>query len=199
MTAWSTAASCPPTWWPGWPALGVTVVTQPAFVHDRGDRYLAEVEPDDLPHLYRCASLEDAGVPVGGSTDAPFGPDDPWLAMRTAVARRTRSGADVRARGAVPPAAGPRAFPAAPAGPGGPPRTVAVGAPADLGGPRLHGRGLADLDAGHVVATVAAGAAGPRAVTGRGGMTPFGVVCQNRVDRGAGPGRGSARWTSTTW
>jgi predicted amidohydrolase YtcJ len=139
-------------------ALGVTVVTQPAFVYDRGDRYLAAVEPADLPHLYRCASLETAGVGVGGSTDAPFGPDDPWLAMRSAVSRRTRSGATVGPEEGVTPARALGLFLSEATTPGGPPRSVAVGAPADLVVLDCPLAGLLeDLDAGHVVATVVAG------------------------------------------
>jgi predicted amidohydrolase YtcJ len=72
-------------------ALGLTVVTQPAFVHERGDRYLADVDPDDRPYLWRCGSLLRAGIPVLGSSDAPHGPADPWAAMRAAVGRRTSS------------------------------------------------------------------------------------------------------------
>ena len=45
--------------------LGLTVVTQPASSRERGDQYLAEVDPEDLPHLWRCGSLLDAGVEVG--------------------------------------------------------------------------------------------------------------------------------------
>lgn len=70
------------------PALrGITVVTQPNFVAERGERYRREVEPDDLPHLYRCGALLRAGVPVLGGTDAPYGGSDPWAAMRAAVDR----------------------------------------------------------------------------------------------------------------
>ncbi len=58
-------------------AAGITVVTQPGFVAERGDAYLAEVDPEDLPDLWPCASLLDAGVALGGSTDAPFGHPDP--------------------------------------------------------------------------------------------------------------------------
>lgn len=74
-------------------ALGVTVVTNPSFVFERGDAYLAEVERRDLPHLYRCASLIRAGIPVAGGTDAPFADANPWLAVAAAVRRRTREGA----------------------------------------------------------------------------------------------------------
>jgi predicted amidohydrolase YtcJ len=73
--------------------LGVVVVSQPSFVRERGDRYLREVEPDDRPYLYPCASLLAGGIRVAGSTDAPFGDADPWRAMATAANRRTASGA----------------------------------------------------------------------------------------------------------
>ncbi len=113
-------------------ALGLTVVTQPAFVHARGDRYLHEVEPDDRPHLYRCGSLLAAGIETAGSTDAPFGPDDPWLAMRTAVERTTERGRPLGAREAVAPQVALERFLAPLAAPGGSPRTVRAGTPADL-------------------------------------------------------------------
>ena len=73
--------------------LGVTVVTQPHFVAERGDEYRASVDPDDLPLLYPCASLRAAGVAVAAGTDAPFGGPDPWAAIRAATERRTRAGA----------------------------------------------------------------------------------------------------------
>jgi len=138
--------------------LRVTVVTQPGFVHDRGDRYRRDVEPDDVAHLYRCASLEAAGVAVGGGTDAPFGPDDPWLAMRTAVTRRTRTGAPVGPDEAIAPRRALDLFLSRPDAPGGPPRAVAAGGPADL--VLLDctlAEALDDLDARHVLATVVRG------------------------------------------
>jgi predicted amidohydrolase YtcJ len=75
--------------------LRLVVVTQPGFVHTRGDRYLRTVDPVDLPFLYRCGSLVAAGISVYGSSDAPYGPVDPWLAMRTAIERRSVTGAVV--------------------------------------------------------------------------------------------------------
>jgi predicted amidohydrolase YtcJ len=73
--------------------LGVTVVTNPGFVHARGDSYVREVDPADLGLLYRCGSLLRAGVAVAGGTDAPYGPADPWLSIATAVGRVTSGGA----------------------------------------------------------------------------------------------------------
>ncbi|WKG03792.1 amidohydrolase family protein [Mycolicibacterium sp. HK-90] len=73
-------------------ALGVTVVTQPNFVAERGDQYRTDVPAAEQEQLWRLGSLLAAGVPVGLSTDAPFGSPDPWAAMRAAVHRRTPEG-----------------------------------------------------------------------------------------------------------
>jgi len=73
-------------------ALGLTVVTQPGFIAARGDHYLDDVDPDDLPHLYRQRSLRDAGIPLLLSSDAPFGPSNPWEIIDAACRRRTPSG-----------------------------------------------------------------------------------------------------------
>jgi predicted amidohydrolase YtcJ len=72
--------------------LNLTVVTQPAFVASRGAEYFDDVDARDLPALYPIASLIEAGVRTLGSSDAPYGPADPWEAMRAAVNRRTDSG-----------------------------------------------------------------------------------------------------------
>jgi predicted amidohydrolase YtcJ len=137
---------------------GLTVVTQPGFVADRGDRYRAEVDEWDRPYLYPCASLLAQGIPVGGSSDAPFGPADPWVAIRAAIDRRPPDGEPLNPGEGVPPERALALFLTPPEDPGGPQRTVAVGQPADLvllDAPLDHV--LADPDAGHVVATVAAG------------------------------------------
>jgi predicted amidohydrolase YtcJ len=83
--------------------LHVTVVTQPTFVHERGDDYIREVAADDQPSLYRLRSLRDAGVPVGASTDAPFGSSDPWVAIAAARTRRSRGGMIIGASEALEP------------------------------------------------------------------------------------------------
>lgn len=77
--------------------LGVTVVTQPNFVAERGDQYLAEVPAAEHSQLWRVASLLRAGVKVALSTDLPFGHGDPWAAMRAAVHRTTVAGAILNA------------------------------------------------------------------------------------------------------
>ncbi len=111
---------------------GLAVVTQPGFLADRGDGYLSEVDPADLPDLYRCATLQAAGVPLALSSDAPYGPVDPWTVLRAAVDRRARSGATLGPAERLTAAAALAAMLADPADPGGLPRRVVPGAPADL-------------------------------------------------------------------
>lgn len=111
---------------------GLTVVTQPGLVAERGDQYLAEVDADDIDHLYPCASLLAAGIPVGGSTDAPFTDLDPWTAVAAAVERRTPTGTTVGPAETVTARRALDLFLTPPDRPGGPPRRVTAGAPADL-------------------------------------------------------------------
>ena len=137
---------------------GLTVVTQPGFVAERGDAYLREVEPDDLQDLYRCRTLLDAGIRVAASTDAPYTAADPWAAMRAAVCRRTRRGQPVGAEEAVAPAVALRLFLGDPHDPGGQLRTVTVGARADLCLLARPWSAVLDrLTADDVVATVCSG------------------------------------------
>lgn len=73
-------------------AAGLTVVTQSNFIYDRGDRYIAQMDPHDLGDLYRLGSLLNGGVRVLGGSDAPYGDANPWIAIRAATDRRTRGG-----------------------------------------------------------------------------------------------------------
>jgi predicted amidohydrolase YtcJ len=113
-------------------ARGLTVVTQPAFIEQRGDRYLATVDPGDFDNLYRCGSLLQAGVRVAGSTDAPYGAADPWTAMRAACTRRTREGRPIGLQEAVSAAQALAMFMGPADDPGGTARRVEPGAKADL-------------------------------------------------------------------
>jgi hypothetical protein len=72
--------------------LRITVVTQPAFLWHHGRRYLAEIDPDQQPWLYRIKSLLEHGVPVAGSSDAPVVPPLPLAGVSAAVTRRTPEG-----------------------------------------------------------------------------------------------------------
>jgi len=73
-------------------AMGLAVVTQPHFIHERGDQYRALVDPDAVPDLYRLRAFLDAGIVLAGGSDGPFGQIDPWAAMAAAVSRTTRAG-----------------------------------------------------------------------------------------------------------
>jgi predicted amidohydrolase YtcJ len=149
------AAVIPDAGLPNLAARTIPVVTQPNFVAERGDQYLADIPVAEHHELWRVASLLKAGVPVALSTDAPFGDADPWAAMRAAVHRRTSSGSvlgpneRITATTALALFTGDRpAFPArVQAGARGDLCVLAT-PPADL---------LAELDAGAVAATVIAG------------------------------------------
>lgn len=113
-------------------ALPVAVVTQPHFVHERGDRYRAEVDAVDRPWLYRLRGWLAAGVPLGGGSDAPFGDPDPWRAMRAAVERTTASGVELGPKERLTPERALALFLTPAESPGGAPRRVAKGQIADL-------------------------------------------------------------------
>lgn len=112
--------------------LPLTVVTQPGFIRERGDAYLVDVDPRDRPWLYPCGRLLRAAVPLGGSTDAPFGDPDPWTAMRAAVDRHTEAGASIGSDEALTPERALALFTSPPERPGAAPRPIEVGARADL-------------------------------------------------------------------
>lgn len=71
--------------------VGITVVTQPAFLWHSGDRYLETVPPDALADLYPMGRLARAGAAVAFSSDAPVVPPRPLEAVVAAVRRRTES------------------------------------------------------------------------------------------------------------
>jgi predicted amidohydrolase YtcJ len=111
---------------------GLVVVTQPSFVGARGDQYLADVDPGDIEHLWRCGSLVEAGVGVAAGTDAPFGDADPWRAIAAARDRTTPSGVVLGADEQITAERALAMFLTPLDDPAGTPRRVEVGAPADL-------------------------------------------------------------------
>ena len=130
-------------------AAGLTVVTNPAFVHDRGDRYLATIAHDQIADLYPAARLARAGVALRGGSDAPYASVDPWLAMRSARDRLTAAGEPLAMAERLDAASALRLYCSG---------TIAVGAPADLilceG---ALGDVLADLSAQRLCATIIRG------------------------------------------
>jgi len=113
-------------------ALDVTVVTQPGFIADRGDDYVRALPRDEHADVYRYASLRTAGVAVAPSSDTPFGPLDPWAIVTAARDRRSRSGAIVGESERVDATTALDGYLSRPESPGGSPRRVQPGAPADL-------------------------------------------------------------------
>jgi predicted amidohydrolase YtcJ len=113
-------------------ALGLTVVTQPAFVRERGDRYLADIDPSEREDLYRCASLRAAGVPVAASSDAPYASPDPWLGVAAACDRRTASGCELGPSERLDLVTAVGLYLGSPEDPGRMRRRLRAGAPADL-------------------------------------------------------------------
>jgi len=73
-------------------ALGIIVVTQPAFIFFHGDRYLETVPSQKLQNLYPIGSLLKAGIPVAGSSDCPIVPPNPLIGIYSAVSRKSESG-----------------------------------------------------------------------------------------------------------
>ncbi|MFF7882284.1 amidohydrolase family protein [Streptomyces sp. NPDC020794] len=112
--------------------LGVRVVTQPGFLADRGDDYVHDVPVPEHADLYRCRSLLEHDVRLALSSDAPYGPLDPWGVIAAAVRRTIPGGQVVGPQEGLTPAAALDAFLSALDDPGGPPRRVGVGAVADL-------------------------------------------------------------------
>jgi predicted amidohydrolase YtcJ len=72
------------------------------------------------------------GIPLAGSTDAPYGDPDPWLAMRAAVDRRSRCGAVIGPTENLTPEQALALFTSAAGDPGGCSRQIRVGSAADL-------------------------------------------------------------------
>ncbi|MBV1906487.1 MAG: amidohydrolase family protein [Pseudomonadales bacterium] len=111
---------------------GVTVVTQPNFIQERGDQYIEDLDNSDHALLYRANGFLQAGIPLGGGTDAPYGDPDPWLAMTAAVNRKTAKGQYLGEDEALTPEQALKLFTTHPAEPGADERSIAVGIDADL-------------------------------------------------------------------
>ena len=103
-------SECPPEVLREVRCAGVAVCTQPAFLHYRGDKYLAEVPEDVQPWLYAMRSLLDAGVAVAAGSDAPVVEPSPLVGVGAAVTRRSRGGCRVAPGQAVTPMEALRAY-----------------------------------------------------------------------------------------
>ena len=137
--------------------LELAVVTQPNFVHEKGDTYLKEVPVSEHDYLYRCRSLIDEKVPLAFGTDLPFGEPNPWSAMRAATDRQTWGGNVLNSTECITPEQALTGFLGALESPFEA-RQVSIGADADLcllDAPWHEVR--MDLDARHVKLTIIGG------------------------------------------
>ena len=71
---------------------GVTVVTQPCFIYESGERYAAQVPAAIQPWLYPLRTLRGMGLALAAGSDAPVASPDPWRGIYAAVTRRDGSG-----------------------------------------------------------------------------------------------------------
>ena len=110
----------------------VALVTQPGFLVDRGDRYLRDLDELELEHLYRNATLQQQQIPVALSSDATYGPLNPWVVMDSAVRRCSQSGVSINPWEQLTPSEALRGYSYCPSNPGRVERVVQVGEPADL-------------------------------------------------------------------
>ncbi|MFD4255386.1 amidohydrolase family protein [Amycolatopsis thermoflava] len=106
--------------------INPVVVTQPGFVTEREPEYRRDIPADEHADLYRYASLLDAGLRVAPSSDAPFADVDPWRTIAAAARRELGQFERVSAQRAL------EGYLAPLSDPGGAPRRVTAGAPADL-------------------------------------------------------------------
>lgn len=112
--------------------LGITVVSQPHFIGERGDQYLQAVEPVDIPLLYRGAGFLQAGIRFAAGSDAPYGSIDPWSAMFAATRRTTPEGVVMNASEQLTPRQALDLYAGELQAPGGGQRQLKPGSPADL-------------------------------------------------------------------
>ncbi len=111
---------------------GLTVVTQPHFIWERGDQYQRDIPVSEHDWLYRCASWNRAGVPLAAGSDAPYGSPNPWVAMQAAIERRTRAGHVLGESEALQPEQALSLYLSPLQNPGGNPRRLQTDAVADL-------------------------------------------------------------------
>jgi predicted amidohydrolase YtcJ len=85
-------AVCPPDLARKIASLGISVVTQPAFIYFHGERYLDTIPDDQLKHLYPIRTLIDQGISVAASSDCPIVPPNPLIGIHAAVNRLSSTG-----------------------------------------------------------------------------------------------------------
>jgi hypothetical protein len=72
--------------------LHPVVVSHPSFSWFSGDRYLATVDKNTIPWLYRIGTMMENGLTIAGASDSPIVPNSPLMGIYGAVTRKTSSG-----------------------------------------------------------------------------------------------------------
>jgi len=85
-------SECPPQLMERIKKLQPVIVTHPSFTYFSGDRYLATVEKEVVPWLYRTGTMVRNGLTVAGASDSPIVPNSPLTGIYGAVTRLTSSG-----------------------------------------------------------------------------------------------------------
>jgi hypothetical protein len=85
-------AVCPPELARKIASLGITVVTQPAFIYFHGERYRDTVPDQQLKHLYPIRTLLDEGINVAASSDCPIVSPNPLIGINAAMHRLSSTG-----------------------------------------------------------------------------------------------------------
>jgi predicted amidohydrolase YtcJ len=84
------ASLTPPGLWAALESMHPNLIVQPHFVET--DRWLIErLGPERARWCYALRTLTDHGFALGGSSDSPIEPLDPWTGLRAAVFRAPRS------------------------------------------------------------------------------------------------------------
>jgi predicted amidohydrolase YtcJ len=81
--------------------LRIVASPQPSFIYGFGDGWISVWGEDNLPHVMPLRTMLDLGLRVMGSTDFACVPVDPFLTLRSAVARRTKAGVVLDPREAI--------------------------------------------------------------------------------------------------
>ena len=85
------ASECPPATLDALRKANPVIVSQPNFIHESGDRYIAELG-EQSRWLYRFRSLAKSGITLAASSDAPVTHPDSLASIRAAITRRAASG-----------------------------------------------------------------------------------------------------------
>ncbi len=85
-------SECPPRLMERLQKLRPVVVSHPSFTYYSGDRYLATVQKETIPWLYRIGTMTKSGLTVAAGSDSPIVPNSPLMGIYGAITRKTSSG-----------------------------------------------------------------------------------------------------------